>query len=223
MSYLRHPGSPAGIQPKHSSIVQAICDVQRKMEAVKKSAKNQHGGYQYASADDIYAALILRMAEAGIVIDCLEAVSPEVSKSDKGSQWVKVTFQFVISTCEATWTDATCRRTVMLPLTGPQTFMAAQSYAEKTYLRSLFKIPTGDMELDEIYSADDGGGLKVSSAAAKRNGVWEDAQRAVAEADDMMALAEVDTKFRGNIPKQWRDPFSDLIARRQQEIMAAFQ
>lgn len=72
----------------------------------------------------------------------------------------------------------------------------------------------------EIYSADDGGGPKVSAAAANRNGVWEDAQRAVAEAKDMMALERVDTRFRSNLPKQWRDPFTDLLSRRQQEIMA---
>jgi hypothetical protein len=37
-----------------------------------------------------------------------------------------------------------------LQITGPQSFQAAQSYNEKAFLRSLFKIPTGDMDLDAL-------------------------------------------------------------------------
>lgn len=220
MSYFKN-GAPPQVQPKHASIVQAICRVQTSMEAVKKSAKNQHGGYNYASADDIYAAVIRRMAEAGLVIDALEVVPPQISKSDKGSQWMRVTFQFVLSTTESTWTDASARRTVMLPMNGPQSFMAAQSYAEKAYLRSLFKLATGDMELDEIYSIEDGAPKKITSASAKWANVWADAQEAVASAEDLSTLAQIDQEWRPKLPPKWADPFSDLIANRNQEILAS--
>lgn len=56
----------------HASIVQAICKVQSGMEAVKKSQRNAHGGYMFASTDDIYAEVCRRMADAQLVIIPLE-------------------------------------------------------------------------------------------------------------------------------------------------------
>lgn len=226
MSYFRHHGqSGATIGPMPSSIVQAVCQVMASLQAVKKSARNQHGSYNYASADDIYAAVVLRMAESGLMITALEAKEPTIidatDKKGERTKWAKITFQFVLATSEASWTDATCTRTVMLQILGPQTFMAAQSYCEKAFLRSLFKLPTGEMELDEIYTIQDEERRPASSAAAKRNGVWDQVQEVISKAEDLSELAQIDTEWRGKIPKQWKDPFSDLLASRNQEILAS--
>lgn len=149
--------SQAPIEPANpipSSIVLAIAAVMSSLEAVKKSNKNTHGGYNFASTDDIYAAITKKMGEIGFVVIAMEEAPPEiksvVSKDGKPSQWMRISHLFVLATKDATWTDRRCRRTLTLQITGPQSFQAAQSYNEKAFLRSLFKIPTGDMDLDAL-------------------------------------------------------------------------
>ena len=63
-----------------SSIVRAICAVKTTLEAVRKSQRNQHGGYLFASADDIYAALTRKMGEVGLVIMALEDGEPQIQR-----------------------------------------------------------------------------------------------------------------------------------------------
>lgn len=164
----------------HGSIVQAICKVQAGLGAVKKSQKNHHGGYMFASTDDIYAEVCRRMAEAGLVVLPLEEEADivRVEKDGKTSQWAHMVFSFVLATEEATWTDKRSKRTLYIQVTGPQTFQAAQSYVEKAYLRSLFKIPTGDMDLDSLAQGDteesqsalNGKAKRKSSYGAKKDG-----------------------------------------------------
>lgn len=149
--------APAPVEPANpipSSIVLAIAAVMSSLEAVKKSNKNTHGGYNFASTDDIYAAVTKKMGEIGFVIIALEEAPPEIrtvtSKDGKPSQWMRICHLFILATKDATWTDRRCRRTLTLQVTGAQSFQAAQSYNEKAFLRSLFKIPTGDMDLDAL-------------------------------------------------------------------------
>jgi len=151
---IRDPAPVAPVAPIPPSIVQAICVVMETMEAVKKSQKNQHGGYMFASTDDIYAAVTAKMGKAGLILMALEDVAPEIKeykdKDGKTARWMKVSYGFVLATKDGTWADPRNRRTLFIQITGPQTFQAAQSYAEKSYLRSLFKIPTGDQDLDAL-------------------------------------------------------------------------
>lgn len=149
------------------SIVKSICAVMANLEAVKKSQKNQHGGYMFASTDDIYAAITRKMGEVGLVCLCLEEAAPEITRSEgkdgKSAQWMKMAYSFVLATADATWSDPRSRRTLIIQITGPQTFQAAQSYAEKSYLRSLFKIPTGDVDLDSLPEDYEYGTIKFKS------------------------------------------------------------
>lgn len=172
------------VAPIPPSIVVAICAIQTTVEAVKKSHKNQHGSYMYASTDDIYAALTRKMGEVGLVCMVLEEKETEivrVEKDGKTSQWAKFVFSFVLATKEATWTDPRCRRSLFLQVTGPQSFQAANSYVEKSYLKSLFKLPTGDgLDLDSMPQGDTeedqvalsgiGKAKRKSSAEGKRDG-----------------------------------------------------
>ena len=131
--------SPGAAIP--GSIVKAIVTVQAAIASVTKDGKNAHGGYAFASTDAIYAMLTHKLAEAGLAIMCLEDTIPEivrVEKDGKTAQWGKFSFSFVLATEQATWQDPRSRRSLFIQITGPQSFMAAQSYAEKTYYRSLF-------------------------------------------------------------------------------------
>lgn len=135
------------------TIVKAVCAVMSEVEAVKKSQRNQHGNYQYSSTDDIYAAVAKKMGQVGLACigmeDEIEIIVRE-GKDKALSQWLKAVYGFVLCTETETFQHPKMKRTVMVPVTGPQTFQAAQSYAEKSFLRSLFKLPTGDMDLDSL-------------------------------------------------------------------------
>ena len=97
------PAAPR-IDPMPPSIVKAVCRVQATMGAVAKSTKNQHGGYMFSSADDIYAAVTRKLGEVGLMIMPLEelAETVRIEKDGKTSQWLKAVFSFVLATEDAT-------------------------------------------------------------------------------------------------------------------------
>lgn len=204
------------------SIVKAICAVKTSLGAVSKSNRNQHGGYNYASADDIYAALTRKMGEVGLAVISLEDscdIKRIEGKDGKMAQWAHLEFSFVLATEDATWTDKRMRRTLYIQVTGAQTFQAAQSYAEKAFLRSLFKIPTGDMDLDSMPQADnedDQVSLSTkrkqkSSYAAKKDGtdvVFNEIMAAVKNAPTVDHLEQIPSLYAeeiGTFPRRWHE------------------
>lgn len=219
--------------PIHPSIVQAICKIMTTVAAVKKSQRNQHGGYNYASTDDIYAAITHKMGEVGLVLitreDACEIV--RVEKDGKTAQWARITFSFVLATADGTWSDPGARRTLYIQVTGAQTFQAAQSYAEKSFLRSLLKIPTGDMDLDGMPQADDeetqlalagNGAKRKSSSSAKKDGtdkLFNELRSAIQSATGQRArLIEIRQAFAAQwsaLPERWSslldDEYEDAI------------
>jgi hypothetical protein len=208
------------------SIVKAICAIQTSMGAVSKSNRNAHGGYNYASADDIYAALTRKMGEVGLAVISLEDhcdIKRFEGKDGKTVQWAHMEFSFILATEDATWSDARCKRTLYIQVTGAQTFQAAQSYAEKAFMRSLFKIPTGDMDLDSMPQADNEDDQVAlsskrkpkSSAEGKRDGsvkVFNEIRAAIANAVSRDVLLQVKTLFNdewSTMPARWADTLDE--------------
>jgi hypothetical protein len=154
--------------PIPGSIVMAIAAVMANLEAVQKSQENKHGNYKFASTDDIYAAITRKMGEVGLICLPLEEgieITPSKNADGKTVNWMRVSYLFALATKEATWTDSRCRRTLIIQITGPQTFQAAQSYAEKTFLRGLFKIATGDVDLDSMPEGYEYSPIKFNAVA----------------------------------------------------------
>ena len=141
----QEPASPFSIP---TSIAVAIARVALGINhAVEKDQINKHGGYKFASTDAIYAALTKIMGAEGLVCIPLQVEDPSKTEIN-GKIYVKFVFQFLLATQEASWTHDWNRRTVWIQMTGPQTFQAGQSYAEKSYLKALFKLATGDLDLE---------------------------------------------------------------------------
>ena len=145
------------VQDMPPSVATAISRIQAGIASVRKDGTNTHGGYKFASTDAVYAMLTHAMGEAGLTMVTLEdeCALKTIETTDKfgnvrTQQWCHFRFSFVLATSEATWTDIRAARSIFLQVLGPQTFLAAQSYVEKTFLRSLFKIPTGDIDLDSL-------------------------------------------------------------------------
>ena len=215
--------------PIPGPIVKAICHVKSNLGAVKKNGRNTHGGYNFASTDDIYAECMRCMAAAGLVllsselhceIKRLETTDTKTGQP-KTQQWAHFEFGFMLATPEASWTDEHAKRTLYIQVTGPQTFQAAQSYAEKAYLRSLFKIPTGDMDLDAYAQADteedmmalasNGRTKRKSSAAAKRDGTnqkFNEIRKAISESINPEMLQHVRKTYADDwaeAPSRWAE------------------
>lgn len=218
------PAVAGKADPIPASIVKAVVTVQASIGAVAKDGKNHHGGYSFASTDAIYAMLTRKMAEAGLMILCLEDHVPEVvrveGKDGKTQQWGKFSFSFILATEQATWSDPRSRRSIFTAINGPQTFMGAQSYCEKSYLRSLFKLPAGEgFDLDALAQAEteeDQVALNVgapkkrkSSAASKRDGtdkVFNDILGQIQNAPNTEVLQQVNVLYAEELremPEKW--------------------
>lgn len=219
------------------SIVKAICEIKKTVEAVAKTQKNTHGGYMFSSTDDIYAAVARKMGQVGLVIMTLEDKCEVVrfEKDGKTVQWANVEYSFVLATDEDTWSDPRAKRTLYIQITGPQTFQAATSFAEKAYIRSLFKLPSGDMDLDSMPQAETeegqaalngNGGKRKSSAAAKRDGtdkVFNDLVKAIKDAPNAEVLQQIPELYVDEIatlPRQWNELYEQHYEDRMAEFRA---
>jgi hypothetical protein len=209
-----------------ASIVDAICKIKTSVDSVKKSTRNAHGGYNYASTDDIYAALTRKMGDVGLVCLSLEDACEivRVEKDGKTSQWAKLVFSFVLATRDgATWADPMARRSLYIQVTGPQTFQAAQSYAEKAFLRAMFKMPTGDLDLDSMPQADNEDDQvalmdrkpRKTSAEGKRDGSvkrFNEIRAQVQQAANGDLLQQVRTLYAdewSSLPRAWAETLDE--------------
>lgn len=136
-----------GAMPK--SIAEAIITVQKQVDSIQKKNRNQFAKYDYVSADDLYAFLTHKLAEAGLVILPVERSQVEIIQCN-GEDHALFNFGFILCVGEDTFDHADLNRSMFIKVTGPQTFGAAESYLQKSFLRGLFKIPTGDHDLDEV-------------------------------------------------------------------------
>lgn len=222
----------AAFTPIPGSIVKALCSVQATLSAVAKSDLNKHGGYKFASTDDIYAAVTKKLGEVGLMIYPMEMepvieLPSKVDVFDKdgtktGEKTVtKLRFHFgyMLATEDATWFDPRSSRTIIVLHTGPQTFNAAESYCQKAYLRALLKIPTGDQDLDAMPQADteddqavlNGGAAKKrkSSYASKKDGtdkLFQEINAKIAEASSADYLQQIRTLYADDwsvMPDRW--------------------
>jgi hypothetical protein len=148
-----------------------------------KDGKNNHGGYSYASTDAFFEAINPACSEAGLIvkpratsvtIETFEVTNKENKPVQK--RMVVAHYNFVlIHESGATWCDEKDNRMVALDFTGPQSFGAVESYAVKTFLRSLFLVATGDKDADsqEQFQAEV---IRASVKAAKTKNETGEAQ-----------------------------------------------
>lgn len=247
-----HPGNPGSERPEHGSggnaqrsatvtaipgsIVKAIAKIKSTVEALKKSQRNQHGGYMFSSTDDLYAALARKMGDVELICMALEEKC-EIKRVEKPAkekgvfirdkdgnlvtetvQWANIEYSFVWATPDDTWTDPKAKRSIYIQVTGPQTFQAAQSFIEKAYLRSTFKLPSGDMDLDSMPQAEteeDQNDLlaprkRKSSSQSKKDGddvAFNELRGAISGADgpaDLSLIKRNHWAFIQALPARWR-------------------
>src|SRR5690349_11596980 len=167
------------IPPMPAEIAAAISGVQKSIRRIGKDGHNSDGGnYRFASVDAFFDFIGPLLGEHGLVIDVDEAedgfeyyVLTKTYRNGGSSDqhWMRARYVFTIAhQSGATW-DHNPVRTVDVLNTGPQAYGSAQSYATKMYLRTLFKIPTGEREDADYHETDRDTGYGPGQSG---NGQW---------------------------------------------------
>jgi hypothetical protein len=158
--------------PMPTSIAVAILKVQRQITSLVKEHENKFASFNYTSVDQIYELVGVKMAEAGLLIlptelspTIIKAVETKHGKKQWGS--FHIGYIFVAENGD-TWTDPTVCETLFIQIEGSTTYHAAKSFAQKTFLRGLFKIPTGEADLAADEGKDDATPDKVAPKKAKK-------------------------------------------------------
>jgi hypothetical protein len=227
------------VKPMPKSIVRAVSIIKASVTSIPRTGFNKHGGYKYSSVDDVYAGIARKEGEVGLVVMPLELESEvvRIDKEDKDgnkvtSQWLRVVFQYVLATEEDTWTDPTCKLTRFIQVNGPQTFEAVGSYALKAFMRQLYKLPTGDLDLDSLPQDDteDGQVLlmrpakRKSSSAAKKDGTDDKFIEAIGkikahdEATSLIQYRKQEWDWWSTLPHAWRELIDNTYVDRMSDL-----
>lgn len=132
-------------------IASAIVTVKGQVRALGYDDKNQHGGYRYVSVDKFYDTLGVIMAKAGLFV-LMDEIASDVkegapNRDGRVTPWLFVRYEIRFAHASGALSHPV-HRSLAQPISGPQSFGAAQSYIEKQFLRQVFKIPTGEKDAD---------------------------------------------------------------------------
>jgi hypothetical protein len=122
-------------------IALSINEICAKVKMAVKEHLNKHGGYKYVSYDRFLEDIGPLMAEAGLILVMHEADAVSDGK------WLTLTFHIYLYHKSGKSYGPVVRSQGVLA-NGPQAYAAAQSFAEKYFIRQLFKVPTGEEDAD---------------------------------------------------------------------------
>lgn len=132
--------------PMPAAIVAAIIAIMNDVPKLEKSEQNTHGRYNFASIDDFLEAVRPLCAKHGLVI-----MQDEADYTSDGN-WLTMRFAFTLAYSggekSVTWEHRPVRTALVNAKMGSQALGAAQSYALKMFMRSLFQISTGEKGQD---------------------------------------------------------------------------
>jgi hypothetical protein len=135
-----------------AEIAQAIVEVMSGVVRLHNSETNTHANYRFVSVDQYYELLRTLMANAGLVIfpEEVSTAFQTTGNGDKVRTWLKIRYEFTLIHAPSgqEWEHRPQKTAMVDASMGAQAFGAAQSYAEKFYLRSLFKMATGEPDGD---------------------------------------------------------------------------
>jgi hypothetical protein len=129
------------------SVASAVVHVTRNINKLHRNERNKYAEYNYVSIDAFYEALGPLMADAGI----FTIVDEASSTIDKGILLSGYEIFLVSETGEM---YGPIRTNVAVKAAGPQAYASAKSYAEKYFLRQIFKVPTGEKVDADMHDKD---------------------------------------------------------------------
>ena len=128
-----------------AKVATAIAEVMEEIPKLAKVEKNTHGDYNFASIDDFLEAVRPLCARRGLII--VQDEEAFETKDVGGKAWLLMRFRFTLAHLSGeTWAHRPARSIMVNAAMGAQAFGAAQSYALKQFMRSLFQIATGEKD-----------------------------------------------------------------------------
>lgn len=146
--------APARPPKMPAEIAKAIITVKKNVHAITKDKENSQGNYKYASVDQFYDEIREAMADAG-VFTMTHEVSSSVATKEVTDNWGKTKRSNWLTCVYHIWLYhesgveyGPIPREITVVASGPQANASAESFITKYFLRNLFKIATGDIEVD---------------------------------------------------------------------------
>lgn len=127
-----------------TAISNSLFEIQSKVKRLVHDSQNNHQHYKYVSVDAYYEFIRPLLNAAGLMI----IPNEEDAGLSPDGKTLKIVFAFTILHKDGDVWDFPIRRTVYLPYHGAQSCGSALSYADKFIMRTLFKIPTGEYEVE---------------------------------------------------------------------------
>lgn len=120
------------------------------MGRLVKDEVNPFAKFRYVGIDAYYEVVPRAAAKHGIWWTSREVGTPKFLPAAKGNMVYQVTYEFCIlfKGDDERYLNDIDVITIVHPVQGAQTAGAARSYAEKLFMRNLFKIPTGEEDAD---------------------------------------------------------------------------
>lgn len=149
-------------------VAAAIVAVKAKVRAIGYDEKNPHGGYPYVSVDKFYALIGPLMAAEKLFL-WVDEESSEVKEGARGNPWLFVRYAMRFAHGSGA-VSSPVHRSLAQPISGPQSYGAAQSYIEKQFLRQVFKVPTGEKDADEVAQGEPAPAQRPPARASEARG-----------------------------------------------------
>jgi hypothetical protein len=129
-------------------VISALVNAAKAMPSLVKGARNEHGGYNYVSIDSMYENIAQVALGFGLTWKAREVsfdVMPDFGKY--GTIVTGYAFDLMHEETGTIWTDFfAC--SIAHPPQGAQTAGSALSYADKLFMRTVFKVQTGEKDAD---------------------------------------------------------------------------
>ena len=125
------------------TISTAINNITKEMQMLGKDGKNEFQKYNYASIDKFLSTVNPLAGHFGLILTQDEETC-KIIIDTQGRPWLNIVYRFILSHKDGDTWQYTPRRTIYCEMKGGQAMGAAQSYALKQFMRSLFLIATGE-------------------------------------------------------------------------------
>ena len=142
------------------AIAAAMIKIAQAVPQLGKADRNQFAKYNYVSIDKYYDTIGRLAAANGIMWQAFE-VSNDVLRDVGKDGALRITYSFDLYHENGDIIKSFAAFTILHPIQGAQTAGSALSYAEKLFMRSAFKVVTGESDAD----ASDPDDLKIRPKA----------------------------------------------------------
>lgn len=150
------------------NIAAAMIKISQAVPQLGKADRNAFAKYNYVSIDKYYDTIAKLSAANGISWQASEvrsSVEPDLGKDGA----LRITYSFSLYHESGDAIEEFAFFTIIHPIQGAQTAGSALSYAEKLFMRSAFKVVTGEADAD----ASDPEDLRIKEKAKEQPAVKE--------------------------------------------------